>query len=313
MSDGYLGAGGRLEGGPAPELVAGAYSHEIDAAPRLAPWLSLADLAHAVALAEAGAIPADDARGLLGGLLDLDAAGPGALPWRPELGDAFNSREAALTERVGAGGGRMAQRGAAAARGLPGRPAAVRPRRRPRPARRAARRRRRHDRPRRASRGRPRRRLHLPPARPADHDRPPAAGLRGPGAARRRAPTRGPRPARPRRRRGGRERGLALASRSRPARRPARMLGRRPAHQGRHVAGGRLRRAGRRRGHRGHPRLAARPGPRDPRQPGIRRGGARGPPQPRERAHAAEAQPVRPRRHPHPGRRRGREISPRSW
>ena len=101
MSDGYLGAGGRLEGGPAPELVAGAYSHEIDAAPRLAPWLSLADLAHAVALAEAGAIPAGDARALLGGLLDLDAAGPGALPWRPELGDAFNSREAALTERVG--------------------------------------------------------------------------------------------------------------------------------------------------------------------------------------------------------------------
>ena len=101
MSDGYLGAGGRLEGGPAPELVASGYAHEIDAAPRLAPWLSLADLAHAVALAEAGAIPADDARGLLGGLLDLDAFAPGVLPWRPELGDAFNSREAALAERVG--------------------------------------------------------------------------------------------------------------------------------------------------------------------------------------------------------------------
>ena len=63
VSDGYLGAGGRLEGGPAPELVASGYAHEIDAAPRLAPWLSLADIAHAVALAEAGAIPAGDARG----------------------------------------------------------------------------------------------------------------------------------------------------------------------------------------------------------------------------------------------------------
>src|SRR5262245_10836658 len=101
MSGEYLGAGGRLEGGPAPELVASGYAHEIEAAPRLARWLSLADMAHAVALAEAGAIPADDARGLLGGLLDLDALGPDGVPWRPELGDAFNSREAALTERVG--------------------------------------------------------------------------------------------------------------------------------------------------------------------------------------------------------------------
>jgi argininosuccinate lyase len=99
---GYLGEGGRLEGGPAPELVASGYAHEIDAAPRLAPWLSLADLAHAVALAEAGAIPAADARALLGGLLDLDAVPPADFPWRPELGDAFNSREAALAERAGA-------------------------------------------------------------------------------------------------------------------------------------------------------------------------------------------------------------------
>ena len=101
MTDGYLGAGGRLEGGPAPELVASGYAHEIDAAPRLAPWLSLADIAHAVALAEAGAIPAADARALLAGLLDLDEVPATELPWRPELGDAFNSREAALTERVG--------------------------------------------------------------------------------------------------------------------------------------------------------------------------------------------------------------------
>lgn len=98
---GYLGKGGRLEGGPAPELVASGYAHEIDAAPRLAPWLSLADLAHAVALAEAGAIPPGDARGLLAGLLELHAIPAAEFPWRPELGDAFNSREAALAERVG--------------------------------------------------------------------------------------------------------------------------------------------------------------------------------------------------------------------
>ena len=31
----YLGAGGRLEGGPAPELVRSGYAHEVAAGPRL--------------------------------------------------------------------------------------------------------------------------------------------------------------------------------------------------------------------------------------------------------------------------------------
>jgi argininosuccinate lyase len=35
-------------------------------------------------------------------LLDLDAIGPADFPWRPELGDAFNSREHALRARAGA-------------------------------------------------------------------------------------------------------------------------------------------------------------------------------------------------------------------
>lgn len=101
MNDDYLGAGGRLRGGPAPELVRAAYAHEVGHGPRLAPWLSLADLAHAVALVEAGALDDDDARGLLAGLLDLDAIAPGDFPWRAELGDAFNSREHELKARVG--------------------------------------------------------------------------------------------------------------------------------------------------------------------------------------------------------------------
>ena len=51
MADGgYLGAGGRLAGGPADELVEAAYAHELRAAPRLAYDLSLSDIAHAVAL-----------------------------------------------------------------------------------------------------------------------------------------------------------------------------------------------------------------------------------------------------------------------
>jgi argininosuccinate lyase len=97
----YLGEGGRLEGGPAPELVRAGYAVETGAGPRLAWGLSLADIAHAVMLAEAGVLADDDARALLRGLLELHEIPGDAFPWRPELGDAFNSREAALRERVG--------------------------------------------------------------------------------------------------------------------------------------------------------------------------------------------------------------------
>jgi argininosuccinate lyase len=101
MSDAYLGRGGRLAGGPAPELVAAGYAHEVAAGPRLARGLSLSDIAHAVALAETGAIPDDQARALLAGLLALHEIPGEAFPWDPRLGDAFNSREHELRERVG--------------------------------------------------------------------------------------------------------------------------------------------------------------------------------------------------------------------
>jgi len=102
MADGgYLGAGGRLAGGPAGELVEAAYAHELRAAPRLAYDLSLSDLAHAVALAESGALPAATARTLIAGLLELHAIPADEFPWQAELGDAFNSREAELVRRIG--------------------------------------------------------------------------------------------------------------------------------------------------------------------------------------------------------------------
>ena len=82
--------------------MASGYAHEIADAPRLAPWLSLADLAHAVALVEGGGVVGEEAHALLGGLLDLHEIAPADFPWRPELGDAFNSRERALQARVGA-------------------------------------------------------------------------------------------------------------------------------------------------------------------------------------------------------------------
>ncbi len=96
-----LGRGGRLRGGAAGELVAAAYAAESAHGPRLAHGLSLADLAHAVALVEGGDLAGDDARALLRGLLELHAIPGDEFPWDPSLGDAFNAREAELERRVG--------------------------------------------------------------------------------------------------------------------------------------------------------------------------------------------------------------------
>lgn len=65
-----LGRGGRLRGAAAGELVSAAESAQ---GPRLAHGLSLADLAHAVALVEGGDLAGDDAKALLRGLLELHA------------------------------------------------------------------------------------------------------------------------------------------------------------------------------------------------------------------------------------------------
>src|SRR5436190_21586209 len=96
-----LGRGGRLRGAAAGELVAAAYAAESAHGPRLARGLSLADLAHAVALVEGGDLRGDDARSLLRGLLELHAIPGAEFPWDPSLGDAFNAREAELERRVG--------------------------------------------------------------------------------------------------------------------------------------------------------------------------------------------------------------------
>ncbi|MEO9174717.1 MAG: lyase family protein, partial [Gaiellales bacterium] len=96
-----LGRGGRLRGGAASELVAAAYAAESAHGPRLAHGLSLADLAHAVALVEGDNVRGDDARALLRGLLELHEIPGDEFPWDPSAGDAFNSREAELERRIG--------------------------------------------------------------------------------------------------------------------------------------------------------------------------------------------------------------------
>src|SRR5215210_7038207 len=96
-----LGRGGRPRGGAAGELVAAAHATESAHGPRLARGLSLADLAHAVALVEGGDLAGDGARSLLRGLLELHEIPGDEFPWDPSLGDAFNAREAELERRVG--------------------------------------------------------------------------------------------------------------------------------------------------------------------------------------------------------------------
>ena len=168
-----LGRGGRLRGGAAGELVAAAYAAESAHGPRLAHGLSLADLAHAVALVEGGdARTARTRAALLRGLLEL-ARDPGR---RVSLGPGRRRRLQRARGRARAArralGRRLAERGSAAPRGVPRRPApdgartarstcttrsAIRPRRSARHAR--------------DTQDGARRRLHLPAAGTADDRR----------------------------------------------------------------------------------------------------------------------------------------------
>lgn len=103
--EGYLGAEALISSGPASELVDAGYRLEIADAPLLHRGLALADLAHLVALAEAGVVPADAATVLAPVLLDLLGADVGDVGYDPVYGDAYNSRERDLEARLGATAG----------------------------------------------------------------------------------------------------------------------------------------------------------------------------------------------------------------
>jgi argininosuccinate lyase len=88
---------------PSRLLVETAFSCELEAERALVAEISLADLAHTLALVEGGVLPRDPGRELLRALLELSALGDG-LPLRPELGDLYTNREAWLAERTPAAG-----------------------------------------------------------------------------------------------------------------------------------------------------------------------------------------------------------------
>jgi argininosuccinate lyase len=81
--------------------VEAGYRLELADAPMLHDGLGTADLAHAVALTEAGAIPAQAAAHLLTALLELLDTAAEAFPYDGTYGDAVNSRERELERRLG--------------------------------------------------------------------------------------------------------------------------------------------------------------------------------------------------------------------
>lgn len=98
---GYLGADARISSGPAPELVEAGYALELADAPLLHHGLGLADLAHVLALHEAGVLPPEHAAVLLPALLDVLDVAAEDFPYDPVYGDAYNSRERELERRLG--------------------------------------------------------------------------------------------------------------------------------------------------------------------------------------------------------------------
>jgi argininosuccinate lyase len=96
-----LGSEGRISSGPAPELVAAGYALELADAPLLHRGLGLADLAHVLALHDAGVVPSAQSAALLRVLLEFQGTPPEQFPYDVRYGDAYNSRERELERRLG--------------------------------------------------------------------------------------------------------------------------------------------------------------------------------------------------------------------
>jgi argininosuccinate lyase len=94
-----LEVGGRLAESPDAELIAQAFAEELRHQGVLAEAMGWVDLAYVLALVEAGTVPRDAGRALLGALIDLHEH-PAALTLDPAHGDLYTNREAWLAQRT---------------------------------------------------------------------------------------------------------------------------------------------------------------------------------------------------------------------
>jgi argininosuccinate lyase len=88
-------------GGPAPELVDGAYAYEIGTAAALHDGLNLADMAHLLQLDAQGLVPAADGAALAGVLLDADATSWRDFGYDAAFGEPYSSRERTFERAIG--------------------------------------------------------------------------------------------------------------------------------------------------------------------------------------------------------------------
>jgi argininosuccinate lyase len=102
VTEQVLEVGARLAGGPSERLVRAAFRRELDDQADLFEAMSLADLAHTLAMTEAGIVPVEAGRELLAALLRLHERPSDFIP-DPARGDLYTNREAWLAEQSRAG------------------------------------------------------------------------------------------------------------------------------------------------------------------------------------------------------------------
>lgn len=102
VTEQVLEVGARLAGGPSERLVRAAFKKELDDQADLFDAMSLADLAHTLAITEAGVVPREAGRELLAALLRLHERPSDFIP-DPARGDLYTNREAWLAEQSRAG------------------------------------------------------------------------------------------------------------------------------------------------------------------------------------------------------------------
>lgn len=87
--------------GPAPQLVAAAYTYESAGAAMLHCGLNHADMAHVIHLHRLGIIPPNATAALLAVLLEAEATDPADFGYDPADGEPYNSRERIFVDKIG--------------------------------------------------------------------------------------------------------------------------------------------------------------------------------------------------------------------